>query len=203
MVREGLQAVLDADARLSVVATAGSLADFRARQSEWDVDVAVVDHQLPDGSGCELAVESRERGDDLAVLLISGLDGAAVLEESVASGCAGFLSKGAGTSELASAIVTISKGATVFPIDALRQFSQRDDSDRYGLTNREMEVLRLLANAHPVAEIAELLTVSISTARNHVQAVLTKMGARSQLDAVVIGVRAGLVEIEPEAQPVV
>lgn len=202
MVREGLLALLSADERLNVVGSASSLALFRAQLADWQPDVVVVDYQLPDGKGTELAAECRASGIDCAVLLISGLDDAAVLEESIASGCAGFLSKGAGTADLADAIVTINRGATVFPADALRRFALRESTgEGFALTNREMEVLRLLANAHPVVEIAELLTVSISTARNHVQAVLTKLGARSQLDAVVIGVRAGIVDIGTGADP--
>ncbi len=202
MVREGLLALLGADERLEVVGAVSSLALFRAQVRDWAPDVVVVDFQLPDGKGTELAAECRASGVDCAVLLISGLDDASVLEESIASGCAGFLSKGAGTADLADAIVTVNRGATVFPADALRRFAHKEaGNDGFSLTNREMEVLRLLANAHPVVEIAELLTVSISTARNHVQAVLTKLGARSQLDAVVIGVRAGIVDIGSGDEP--
>ena len=195
---EGLVAVLSADPRFEVVGTATSLAEFKTRASLWVAGVIVTDYALPDGTGAEVARHVRSVAPGTAVLTISGVGRPTFLEEAIEAGCAGFVSKVLGSTELADAIMTVARGASVFPVGALRQLAS-PDLTRPGatITHREMEVLRLLASARSAPEIAELLSVSTHTARNHIRSVLTKLGARSQLDAVVMAVRSGLVAIEP------
>lgn len=195
---EGLVAVLSADPRFEVVGTATSLAEFKTRASLWVAGVIVTDYALPDGTGAEVARHVRSVAPGTAVLMISGVERPTFLEEAIEAGCAGFVSKVLGSTELADAIMTVARGASVFPVGALRQLAS-PDLTRPGatITHREMEVLRLLASARSAPEIAELLSVSTHTARNHIRSVLTKLGARSQLDAVVMAVRSGLVAIEP------
>lgn len=195
---EGLVAVLSADPRFEVVGTATSLADFTKRASLWAAGVVVTDYALPDGTGAEVARHVRSAAPGTAVLMISGVERPTFLEEAIEAGCAGFVSKVLGSTELADAIMTVARGASVFPVGALRRLAS-PDLTRPGatITHREMEVLRLLASARSAPEIAEMLSVSTHTARNHIRSVLTKLGARSQLDAVVMAVRWGLVAIEP------
>ena len=195
---EGLVGVLSSDPRFEVVGTATSLGDLKQRAALWSADVVVTDFALPDGTGAQVTRHVRSVAPGTSVLMISGVKRLTFLEEAIEAGCVGFISKVLGSTELADAIMTIARGASVFPVEALRRLTSPDLSlPGATITQREMEVPRLLASAHSAPEIAEMLTVSAHTARNHIRSLLTKLGARSQLDAVVMAVRSGLVTIEP------
>lgn len=195
MVREGLVAVLNADSRIEVIGTASCVEDFRLKSPLWEIDVLITDYELPDGTGIDVA-NAVAADISVPVLLLSGQNRSRLVEEAVQAGCSGFLSKGVPSSDLANAIVTISAGATVFSPEVLRSLAARDRTDVGStLTEREMQTLQLLAEAKTAAEIADQLFVSHHTVRNHIRSILAKLGARSQLDAVVIAARAGLVRI--------
>lgn len=196
MVREGLVAVLDADPRLHVIGSASTLAEFLIVYRQWDAEVVVTDDDLGDGSGIEVARHVLGTDHPPAVVLISGHDDQRQLDEAIDAGCSGFVFKGLPSSQLADTIDTVARGATVFTPAASSPPRLPDARSRLELTQREMETLELLAQAKPVAEIAAAMFVSVHTVRNHIRSVLTKLDARSQLDAVVIAVREGLVRID-------
>lgn len=196
MVREGLVAVLDAHPRLDVIGSASNVAEFLAQYGKWDADVVVTDDDLGDGSGIEVARHVLGTDHPPAVVLISGHDGQRQLDEAIDAGCAGFVFKGLPSSQLADTIETVARGATVFTPAASSPPRLPDPRTRLALTQREMETLELLAQAKSVAEIAAAMFVSVNTVRNHIRSVLAKLDARSQLDAVVIAVRQGLVRID-------
>lgn len=193
---DGLVAVLGREEQFEVVGTSSNLADFSSSISDWDPTIVVADYQLPDGSGTEMPGLLHEMKSNVPVLLISGLERSRILDEAVAAGCAGFVSKSLEAKSLVEAIRTVAAGGSVFPAAVLRR-QARSDLTQPGesLTLRERELLKLLANSKSVDEIAIDLGLSAHTVRNHVRSILSKLHARSQLDAVVIAVRAGLVEI--------
>ncbi len=196
MVRDGLVAVLDAEDDLAVVGSAGDVAAAGTLLAELRPDVLVTDYQLPDGTGLDLAAQASAAGLATMVLVISGIDDPSLIEEAVRAGCSGFLSKGRDTADLAAAVRSVADGTAVFPAAALRRVVRSPGRTLIEpLTDRELEVLQLLARPMSVAQIAQELYVSIHTARNHVRAVLSKLDAGSQLQAVVNAVRLGLVEI--------
>lgn len=196
MVRDGLVAVLAAEDDLDVVGAAGDVVTASALLRRLRPDVVVTDYQLPDGTGLELAELAAREGLPGSTLVISGIDRPALIDEAVRAGCAGFLGKGRDTADLAAAVRAVADGSAVFPAAALRRVVRTADRVLVDpLTERELEVLQLLARPMTVAEIAGELYVSIHTVRNHVRSVLTKLGAGSQLEAVVTAVRLGLVDI--------
>ncbi len=196
MVLDGLTAVLAMDTRIRVVGTAGSISEFKSKIPDWDPTVVVCDYFLPDGTGSEVSRLASYSYPDAHILMISGDDRLHVLEEAIESGCHGFVSKGRGTAELADTIVQVGNGATVFPTKLMDELHD-SDSTRIGatLTDREVEVLQSLASAYSVSDMVGLLGISENTTRNHIRAILSKLHARSQLDAVLIAVRSGIVDI--------
>ena len=101
--------------------------------------------------------------------------------------------------ELLLAVRSVAGGAAVFPAGLLATVTQAAGAPTEPvLTARETEVLGLLAEAKNADEIADRLFLSVHTVRNHIRAILTKLGARSQLEALVFGIRMGLVSVEPE-----
>lgn len=195
MVRDGLAVVLHAERDLDVVGAAGDVAEARAEITRARPDVVVTDYQLPDGSGLDVARHATEVG--ARVLLISAVVDGDVVIDAVDAGCAGFVHKGHQTRELAAAVRTIAAGGAVFPVTALRRIV-RKEQPRVGadLSERELEVLRLLARPMTVNEIATELYISLHTARNHLRSIMAKLGARSQLEAVVTAIRAGVVDLD-------
>lgn len=197
MVLQGLLAALSAEPDLDVVASASSVAEFRALVGDLETDVVVTDWQLQDGTGAEIAEMANAAVEGVAVLMISGFRDDRTVSAALEAGCSGFVGKGAGVHELARAIRTVMTGAAVFPADMLSSVVRRERADDGNLlTTRETEVLSLLAAAKTVDDIAEQLYLSVHTVRNHVRAILNKLNAKSQLEAVVEGVRAGLVRVE-------
>ncbi|MFN3215016.1 MAG: response regulator [Acidimicrobiales bacterium] len=198
MVREALGSALDARATIEVVGSAASVADARAllAGAETRVDVVVADLQLGDGQGTDLVEMAARRSPPASVLLITGTDDRRGLDLALRTGCAGFVSKAQGLDRLVDAVVAIAAGTAVFPAGLLAGVT-RDGDAAVGatLTAREREVLQMLAEACSIDDIAAELVLSPHTARNHVKAILSKLHARSQLEAVVVGARHGLVEI--------
>ena len=192
---DALVAALEADPAIEVASRAGTVAEFRSMMAELDVDVVLTDLALPDGSGIDVASMVNEHL-DVPVVLMTGQGDADGITAAIDGGCAGFVSKAAGIGALSAAIVAVAAGATVFPADALRAAIRRSSPAAVDpLSERELAVLRCLARGMNAAEIADQLVLSIHTVRNHIRAVLGKLDARSQLEAVVIGVRSGLVQI--------
>lgn len=198
MVREALGSALDARATIEVVGSAAGVADARALLAAEGprIDVVVADLQLGDGQGTDLVELAGLRSPSPSVLLITGTDDRRGLDLALRTGCAGFVSKAQGLDRLVDAIIAIAAGTAVFPAGLLASVTRDGDASVGAtLTAREREVLQMLAEACSIEHIAAQLVLSPHTARNHVKAILSKLHARSQLEAVVVGARHGLVEI--------
>lgn len=196
MVLHALTTSLALHERVEVVATATSYATAMDTLESTPCDVVVTDLELGDNLGTELVAPAGRLDPPVPVLLITGTDDRRGIELALDAGCAGFVSKGRGFESLVDAVLAAASGAAVFPAEllsaALGESSSRSPHD---LSARELEVLQHLASAHNVSQIADALHLSPHTVRNHVKQVLAKLGARSQLEAVVIGARTGLIEI--------
>lgn len=158
-------------------------------------DVVVTDLQLGgEHAGTDLVAAASRLNPPIPVLLFTGTDDKRGVEQALASGCAGFVSKYQGFDRLTDAIIAVARGAAVFPAALLTAMFERDDDDA-GLSARELEVLQLLADAKTTTDISETLHLSEHTVRNHLKQVFTKLDAHSQLEAVVFAARRGLIEI--------
>lgn len=200
----GLAAALGAEPDFDVLGTASSVADAIRAGSELRPRVALVDYHLPDGTGAEAAARLRAELPELAVVMISGDTSDRAFLESVEAGAAAFLGKTEEIARLADAIRRTAAGEVMLPparlAEALRESraaaARARDAERRltSLTPREREVLLLLAEGLGSREIAERLSVSLPTARGHVQVVLEKLGVHSREDAVRVAVEAGAIE---------
>ena len=198
MVATGLRAVLDSEPDMAVVGWARTADEGFDLARELKPDVVLMDYRLPDADGASTASRILAELPGVAVLLVTGVETEAAVAAALDAGCAGFVSKGRGVTELAGAIRSAAGGAAVFPTELLASVARHGrDTPGVGhdLTAREREVLNMLAAGHGTVEIAQELVVSMHTVRNHVRNILTKLGARTKLEAVVTAARAGLVEV--------
>ena len=196
MVRDGLVAAIDNAQELQVVGAAATLAEGTGLCATLRPDVAVCDQQLPDGRGSDLP--SALGNSPTRVLLVSGVATGETVSAAVTGGCAGFVAKTEGVAGLVSAIHDVLADRAVFPAHALARLASASHADPpVALTPRELDVITLLAQARSSQEIADELTVSLHTARNHIRAVLAKLQASTRLEAVVKAARAGIVDLAP------
>ncbi|HAS12028.1 MAG TPA: DNA-binding response regulator [Acidimicrobiaceae bacterium] len=197
MVASALETVLDQDPRLRVVGTTSRLEDALRVVAERSPTVLVTDLRL---EGVEIADQLgrfTEASPDVRILVVTGWATERTLFDSLDHGAHGFIGKAQGLDELVDAVVRVADGETVVAPQLLpalvRRTSHRSGRDRTNLTPRELEVLRLLAEGTGTREMAEHLAVSPNTIRNHVRAVLGKLGAGSRLEAVTIARRMDLI----------
>src|SRR5688572_29948933 len=159
MVADGLARVLAAEAGLEVVATAASVADGLRRALATRPDVAVIDQNLPDGHGTDLARRLRQEMPATAVVILSALAEEALVIDVVDAGCSALVSKSRGADDLVRAVRAAATGETFLSADALRALVARKSTGPPGssLTPQEVEVLQCLADGLTNQAIARRL----------------------------------------------
>jgi len=198
MFAELVAQVLAAESDFEVVGTAGGGDAARAQASLHRPDVVVMDYRMPGADG--IAVSQALRNDDprIQVIILTGHDDQGVMRSALSAGCAGFVTKDRTTSDLVDAVRSVNGGqVAITAANAVSLASAPASSGTnlsHGLTERELEVLRGLADGASSRQLAEHLFISLNTARNHVQRVIAKLGAHSRLEAVAIAYRTGILE---------
>jgi len=189
-------AALTEEPDMEVVDTVENLASARRRLEEIEVDVILLDQRLPDGQGTHAAAELRALCPGAKVVLVTAAMEPSVLNEALAAGCAGFVTKGDSIDALAAAVRAAASGATPVSPAMLTRITRGDSSGSNltePLTPRETAVLLFLADGMSNDEIAKRLFISIHTLRNHIQSIISKLGAHSKLEAVSIAIREGVI----------
>ena len=192
-----LAQALDIEPDLYVVGRAGSLERAAALIPDVRPDVLLLDHRLPDGDGVTAIPRLRALRPSMAVVVLTASAAEHVMVAAIEAGVAGFVSKTRGLGELTAAVRAAAAGEAVVSPEMLSRLLPRLQRARSGaarasLTEREREVLDLVAEGLTNAAIADRLTVSVHTVRNHVANLSAKLGASSKLEALAIAVREGL-----------
>ncbi len=203
--RQTLAILFEREPEFEVVGQAGTLAEARRVLQGIEADMAVVDLSLPDGQGVELIEELAEAGPDLTALVLTASVDRMDHARAVEAGAAGVLHKSADVDEIIDAVRRLAAGETLLSHGEIthllrlavrnREHELRIKSAAERLTPREMEVLQALSEGLSNKEIAGLMHISVETERSHMMNILTKLGARSRLQALVIAARNGIVEI--------
>jgi len=193
-----LAQALDADPGLCVAGRARTLEEAATMIHDVAPDVLLLDHRLPDGDGVAAIPGLRAMRPSMAVVVLTATTAEDVLVDAIEAGATGFLSKSRGLPELTAAVRAAAAGEAVVSSEMLSRLLPRLRRHRLragghaALTEREREVLALVAEGLTNAAIAERLVVSVHTVRNHVANLSAKLGASSKLEALSIAVREGL-----------
>ena len=208
LLRTGFRMILDGEADITVVGECSdgeaAVTDARALQP----DVVVMDIRMPrlDGVQATRAITGAARGSTPRVLVLTTFDLDEYIVEALRAGASGFLLKDAPADDLVAAIRTVARGDAVVAPSVTRRLldmfarhvpsvDRRDESQALALlTEREREVLTLVARGLSNAEIAAELVVSETTVKTHVGNVLTKLGVRDRVQAAVYAYESGLVQ---------
>lgn len=200
---DGVRAALSGADGLEVVGEAHDVASALAAVAELRPDVALMDLNLPDGSGIDATrqVVATSPATRVLVMTMAADDDAVVA--AMRAGARGYVVKGAGRAELLHAVQTVAAGGAVFSAtvaDRLGEYfaglaAQPGREVFPQLSDREREVLELVARGYDNRRIARELFLSDKTVRNHVSALLTKLGAPNRAEAIARARRAGLGEV--------
>lgn len=190
VVRSGLRHILDEEADLEVVGEAGTAEEAVALAKAERPDVFVMDLSLPDASGIEATRRIAAVSPETAVLILTGYDDVAYLRKAFDAGARGYLVKDVADLELVVAVRQVAAGAEyVHPRLGAALLSPKAAAPRAGgpggeLSDRELEVLRLVALGYTNAETAAELYVSVRTVETHRAHVQQKLGIKARADLV-------------------
>ncbi len=191
-----LARVLDDEPDIVSVGVAHSLEQARARVTSAAPDVILLDRRLPDGDGVIAIPELRALRPSMNVVVLTASGAEDILVEAIEVGAAGFVSKTRGIGDVTAAVRAAAEGESMISPEMLTRLLSklsRTPGAAASLTRREQEVLTLLARGLPNTAIAEELTVSVNTVRNHIANLSAKLGAHSKLEALSIAIRQGLI----------
>lgn len=183
---------------MEVVGASTVLADAvdLAQQAHPNVIVLGIDQSEP--AGIDTARQLRILVPGAAVILLAASFDGALLAEALDRGCSALITRGRSITDLLVAIKAAGKGDVTFPQGMLGHvfYRSREASSECDLTEREREILHLLAAGESTAAISNRLTLSSHTVRNHIRNLLTKLCVHSRLEAVLAGQRLGLVRAD-------
>ena len=198
MFAESLSHVLDLDPGVEVLGVARDAASGKQLVADARPDVALVDYRLPDEDGVAVTAAIKEAHPDVHVVMLTALREERVLVAAIDAGVSGFLTKDHAVEDVAGAVRTAAAGEALVSPDVLQRILSglRPSTAEPGveLTPRERELLQRVAEGGTNKTIAREMHLSVNTIRNYVQALLTKLGAHSKLEAVAIATRAGLID---------
>ncbi|MEW6707630.1 MAG: response regulator transcription factor [Pseudomonadota bacterium] len=198
LVREALREALAREADIRVVGEAGDAASALQAAKALAPHVAVLDIALPDLNGIELAARLRDAGCRARVVALSAYTDKRFVAEMLRAGAAGYITKSAAGTELVRAIRAVAAGQSYFCPEVssalaaeVRKGAHEGDTPRLG--RREREVLRLIAEGHRSAAIAEQLHISVATVEVHRRNIMRKLGLHTVAELTRYAVREGMV----------
>ncbi len=198
VVREGVRSILEASGDVEVVGEAGTCEDAIRRLRAVHPRVAVIDVQLPDGSGTELCRDIRSEHPDVACLMLTSFAKDDALFESIMAGASGFVLKQIRLDELVVAVRRVAAGESLIDptlvgklLERIRHPATDVDPRLASLTPLERSILKLLVEGLTNREIAPHVHMSEKTVKNYVSSILHKLGLSRRTEAAVFALRTG------------
>jgi len=195
LIRQGLRRAFERSDDFTVLGEAASLSQGEQLVARHDPQVVVIDVRLPDGSGLDLVRKMRQHKTQLGIVVLTMYAGDEQLFAALDAGASAFVAKDAPADD----VVAAARHAAVSP----RSFTAPDLAEAMQrrlrptgpqLSPREREVLELLSQGLGVAAIARKLYISESTAKTHISKIYDKLGAANRAQAIMNGIRAGLIK---------
>ncbi|WGH93781.1 response regulator transcription factor [Auritidibacter ignavus] len=200
LIREGIVTLLEV-AEIKVVGQADDGATALDIIAQTQPDVVLLDLRMPRYDGIWTLEHLRRQGDQTPVLVLTTFDDSTLVFDALRSGAQGYLLKDISVPQLKDAVSTLANGGTLIAPSITDRLLRATASvpappssgayERPELTDREIEVLRLMASGYTNQDIAEALTLSHGTVKNHVSAILFKLGSKDRTNAVLRGLQDG------------
>ena len=201
VVRKGIRRLLEDDDRIRVVAEASNGRDALKLAQRLKPDVAIVDVGLPLLNGIELTRQLKAACERTAVLVLSMHADPAYVRRALQAGAKGYLLKDAEDQDLVRAVLAVSSGSSYFSpavsnvlLEGFLEGSGELDEELARLSDREREVLQLVAEGKSSKEIAQILDLSVSTVESHRKHIMEKLDLHNTAAVVRFAIRKGLVQ---------
>lgn len=198
IVRSGIRLLLETQPGLEVVGEAADGVAARDLVVRRRPDLAILDVKMPGLTGLQATREIKAQAPEVSVLILSMHDDERYLFEALKAGASGYVLKSQADSELLAAIRTIGRGEPFLSSGAqqalFRDLIERGEPAGSGLTPREEEIVKLVAEANTTREIAEMLHLSEKTVENHRANAMRRLGMRDRVELVRYAIRQGLIE---------
>jgi len=197
IVAEGLVALLSGLPDMTVVGSAGSVAESAPLAQSQAPDVALLDFRLPDGTGAEAGARIRELRPETKLIFLSRDDSDAARIAAVEVGASAFLHKSRAATEVVDAIRLVAKGGNLITprtVATLVTKRRTRTTQLQSLTAREKDVLRLLATGAGSRDISQALGISYTTMRTHLRSLGRKLGVHSRIEAIAKSRELGLLD---------
>lgn len=191
LLREGIAAIITAQPDMDLVGQAADAHDGIRQFGQKKPDVTLMDVRLPDMNGIDALIKIRAQFVNARVIMLTTSQGDAEIQRAIEAGARGFLLKSMPPKDIVAAVRQVHAGKRCVPPEVAATLAEYLADD--GLTAREIEILRLIAAGNRNRDIAETLSISEDTVKVHVKHVMEKLGANDRTEAVVIGVRRGII----------
>jgi DNA-binding NarL/FixJ family response regulator len=195
VVRRGLRDLLESEG-IEVVGESGLAREAAARIPALRPDVCVLDARLPDGSGIDVCREVRSVDPDIRALILTSYDDDEALFASIMAGAAGYVLKQIGSQDLVEAVRHVAAGGSLLDpsvtarvLDRMRSGSTQQPDELRALTEREREILTLIAEGLTNRQIGERLYLAEKTVKNNVSNLLAKLGLERRTQAAVLAAK--------------
>lgn len=200
IVRQGLRMYLQLDPELEIVGEASNGKEALDMAGKLQPDIILMDILMPVMDGLEATTAILRQYPDTKVIALTSVLDDAIIRQVIRAGAIGYLLKDTASDELCQAIHAASAGQVQLSRQvALRMITGNDEEHLLqALTEREMDVLRLIAHGCSNKEIAQQLVIAEKTVKTHVGSILSKLGAASRTQAALIAIRLGLAKLEKD-----
>jgi DNA-binding NarL/FixJ family response regulator len=204
--RRGLQMVLEQEDDIEVVGEAGDGAEAVERATDSMPDIVLMDVRMPKRGGIDACTSIKDAVPSAKIIMLTISDEEADLYDAIKAGASGYLLKEISIEEVAAAIRAVNEGQSLISpsmasklltefASMIKRTDDRQQVPTPRLTDREMEVLKLVAKGLNNRDIAKQLFISENTVKNHIRNILEKLQLHSRMEAVVYAVREKLLEI--------
>lgn len=197
VVRVGLKTMLESDGRIDVVALAASAREAISEVQRTLPEVVLMDLRMPGMEGTEAIVHLRRSIPDIRILVLTNYDAEEYIFRALRNGAMGYLLKSTPQEEIIRAVEMVREGKRCIPPAIAQRLSET--LAREELSQRELEVLGLVAKGYTNKQVAAELFISDKTARNHVTNCMVKLGANDRTEAVTTAISRGLIRVPDEA----
>lgn len=210
VVRLGLSTLLEDAPGVRLVGEAGSSEEALQACERLDPDLVILDIRLPDQSGVEVCRQITERWPHIKVIILTSYVNDDLITESILAGATGYVRKQVGNQELLRAIEAVRRGEALLDSESTRRVLQRmrrteqliEAGAFSNLSERELEVLLLVSQGKSNLEIADALSISEKTVRNHVSHLLSKLNLSNRVELATYAVRHHLSSYLSEDNPI-
>jgi two-component system NarL family response regulator len=192
----GIESIFDCEPDIEVVGSASSPQEALDKLPGLKVDILLTDLRMKSSSGDELIVATRKISPATQAIVLSNFHSDEEVFKAMRAGARAFLLKSASIEEVINVVHAVRNGESCIPPQIAQQLADR--ISRNQPSDRELEILRLVANGYKNREIAQSLSISENTVRNHVNNILAKLDSRDRTEAVTVAIRQGLVRLDDD-----